>query len=167
MEQEFAFTPTQRLMFVAGQFIVAKVMLCFKYIREKRSDMEEMREMHKEKMEAIEKQNELLEKKKPAPVQQTTVRQEPPKVTVVQKQPEPIVNKTENVPNSNVTVKTDTPKSSEAVSDAKIISETPNKKNEIVTPTLEDVLEGDDEENDDDESDNDNDNDGNGNDIPE
>ena len=55
-EKEIAFTPSQRLMFVAGQFIVTKVMLCVKLIREKKNDIDEMKSIHKEKMDAMREQ---------------------------------------------------------------------------------------------------------------
>lgn len=56
-EQEIAFTPTQNLLFTFGQIVVAKTMSCIQLYREKKSDIEEMKEMHREKMELLSQQN--------------------------------------------------------------------------------------------------------------
>lgn len=56
-EQEIAFTPTQNLLFTFGQIVVAKTMTCIQLYREKKSDIEEMKEMHRERMELLSQQN--------------------------------------------------------------------------------------------------------------
>jgi|JI9StandDraft_1071089.scaffolds.fasta_scaffold43328_3 hypothetical protein len=55
-EQEIAFTPTQNLLFTFGQIVVAKTMSCIQLYREKKSDIEEMKEMHRERMELLSQQ---------------------------------------------------------------------------------------------------------------
>jgi hypothetical protein len=55
MEKEVSLTPTQRLIFVAGQFVVAKVINVVKLISEQREMISEMKEMYKENREMIEK----------------------------------------------------------------------------------------------------------------
>lgn len=55
MEKEVFLTPTQRLIFVAGQFVVAKVINVVKLISEQREMISEMKEMYKENREMIEK----------------------------------------------------------------------------------------------------------------
>lgn len=52
MEKEVSLTPTQRLVLVAGQFVVAKVINVVRLVSEQRSMIAEMKEMHKEKMES-------------------------------------------------------------------------------------------------------------------
>ena len=52
MEKEVSLTPTQRLVFVAGQFLVAKVINVVRLVAQRKSDMEDLKEMHKEKMES-------------------------------------------------------------------------------------------------------------------
>jgi hypothetical protein len=47
MEKEVSLTPTQRLMFVAGQFVVAKVINVVRLIGEQREMISDMKEMHK------------------------------------------------------------------------------------------------------------------------
>jgi hypothetical protein len=56
-EQEIAFTPTQNLLFTFGQIVVAKTMSCIQLYREKKSDIEEMKEMHRERMELLSQQS--------------------------------------------------------------------------------------------------------------
>jgi hypothetical protein len=56
-EQEIAFTPTQNLLFTFGQIVVAKTMTCIQLVREKKSDIEEMKTMHRERMELLSQQN--------------------------------------------------------------------------------------------------------------
>lgn len=59
MEKQVAFTPTQRLMFTVAQLLAAKTMTAAKFYMEKQSDIEEMKNIHKEKMEM---QSEILDK---------------------------------------------------------------------------------------------------------
>jgi hypothetical protein len=59
MEKQVAFTPTQRLMFTVAQLLAAKTMTAAKFYMEKQSDIEEMKNIHKERMEM---QGEILEK---------------------------------------------------------------------------------------------------------
>jgi hypothetical protein len=59
MERDVAMTPMQRLLFVAGQFVVPKIMLAGKFMMEKKSDIEEMKNIHKEKMKI---EQDILEK---------------------------------------------------------------------------------------------------------
>jgi len=135
MEQDFAFTPVQRLAFVAGQFIVAKVMICVKFLREKKSDMDSMREIHKENMEMQEKLYQQREAIRKANMTTTKPQQnnqaQAPKVTVVEKKEEvkPEPNNTKNSDDTSAGV----------ISDANIVSETKNDEIEK-TPTLDDVL---------------------------
>jgi hypothetical protein len=53
MEKEVSLTPTQRLIFVAGQFVVAKVINVVKLIGEQKEMIADMKEMHKEKMDFL------------------------------------------------------------------------------------------------------------------
>lgn len=72
MEQDIAFTPTQRLMFVAGQLVVAKVMMCVKFLREKKNDVDEMKVIHREKMDLLRNQEEQrIINKRPRPEQRS------------------------------------------------------------------------------------------------
>ena len=131
-EKEIAFTPSQRLMFVAGQFIVTKVMLCVKLIREKKNDIDEMKSIHKEKMDAMreqfrrddekdEKERENRKKRKA----ESTVKQEKEK----EKEKED----------------TDEDENDLEITDANIVSEvkTTSEKMETTTdmPSLDDALE--------------------------
>jgi hypothetical protein len=63
MEKEVSLTPTQRLMFVAGQFVVAKVINVVKLISEQREMISDMKEMHKEKMDSERLNREAINKK--------------------------------------------------------------------------------------------------------
>lgn len=65
MEKEVAFTPTQKLIFVLGQFLVAKIMLLIKFIRQKNQDIKEFKKMHLEVLERAEEirlQNEEIKR---------------------------------------------------------------------------------------------------------
>ena len=63
MEKEVSLTPTQRLMFVAGQFVVAKVINVVRLISEQREMISDMKEMHKEKMDSERLNREAINKK--------------------------------------------------------------------------------------------------------
>lgn len=63
MEKEVSLTPTQRLIFVAGQFVVAKVINVVRLVSEQRSMISEMKEMHKEKMESERLNREVVKSK--------------------------------------------------------------------------------------------------------
>lgn len=63
MEKEVSLTPTQRLIFVAGQFVVAKVINVVKLISEQREMISDMKEMHKEKMDSERLNREAINKK--------------------------------------------------------------------------------------------------------
>lgn len=152
MEQEFAFTPTQRLMFVGGQFLVAKVMMCVKFLREKKSDIQEMKDIHAERMEEIRRQYENSQKK----TKKEEVK-EKPNVTFTKKDTK------QETPKAETSKSQKQSSDEEGIVDAEIISETKNPSEDlkIVTPTLEDALNAETEE----ETDNDNDHDTN--DIPD
>jgi len=133
MEQDFAFTPTQRLMFVGGQFLVAKIMMAGKFMMEMKSDMDEMKEMHKEKMDAHREQMEierLREKKeRDAKIKRQEELRKTQTAKPVQKEEAPAT------PESTASVEPD-------ITEATIISMEVNKP--IVTnPTLDDALAGD------------------------
>lgn len=61
MEKDIALTPTQRLLFTAGQLLVTKVMMCAKLISEKKGDIADMKAMH---VERIELRNKELEEQR-------------------------------------------------------------------------------------------------------
>ena len=63
MEKEVSLSPTQRLMFVAGQFVVAKVINVVRLISEQREMISDMKEMHKEKMDSERLNREAINKK--------------------------------------------------------------------------------------------------------
>ena len=139
MEQDFAFTPTQRLMFVAGQFVVAKVMMCVKFLREKKSDMDDMKRIHAENLAEAQRQFDILMKKDSGnPQQQQAPRNESPNVTVKQEVKSEKVDEKKSEPSDET--KIESSKSNMNVSDAEIISET--KIIKLETPTLDDVLNG-------------------------
>jgi hypothetical protein len=83
MEKEIALTPTQRLLFTVGQLMVAKVMLTVKFLREKKSDIAEMKQIHEEKMQVLRDQMDREERraagsaKPPNPVSEPAGRSEP------------------------------------------------------------------------------------------
>jgi len=124
-EKEIAFTPSQRLMFVAGQFIVTKVMLCVKLIREKKNDIDEMKSIHKEKMDAMREQfrrdDEKEERENRKKRKSESVKQEKEKEKEKEKEEEE--EEDDDI----------------AITDAKIVSEV--KTSEIETmPSLDDAL---------------------------
>lgn len=129
MEQKVAFTATQRLMFVLGQFLVAKIMLLVKFIKQKNSDLQEMRENYilskelKEQNERILRNQEEILKRYP---------QQPENTNVTSNTSSSNNNSETKVNNDNIRiVKNES-------SDAEILEE--NKKN-VNEPTLEDALE--------------------------
>jgi hypothetical protein len=74
MEQDIAFTPTQRLFFVAGQLVVAKTMGAVKLWKEQKDGIEEMKIIHKEKMDEMRRQYEdNVIRKKSRPQQSNNV----------------------------------------------------------------------------------------------
>lgn len=133
MEQEIAFTPTQRLMFVAGQLLVAKTIACVKLNREKKSDIQDMKDMHRERMEAMEKQYQQNEKMSNVKTAQPA--QQAPAENITVKKEAPVEQAPVEQKNDSEVSKT----SNQVESVAEIISET--KSTDIdPTPTLEDVL---------------------------
>lgn len=72
MEKDIALTPTQRLLFTAGQLLVSKVMMCAKLISEKKSDMEDMKIMHSERIQLRERE---LEEQKQSRLAELTKQQ--------------------------------------------------------------------------------------------
>ena len=126
MEKDIALTPTQRLLFTAGQLLVAKVMLTVKFLREKKSDMEEMKQIHKEKMEAIYNELEREERRRNASGAKATQSSPPP----------PASKPSENL--KVVKDEDDEDDDSTNISDAKIIME--ESKTEKTEPSLDDVL---------------------------
>ena len=63
MEKEVSLTPTERLVLVASQFIVGKVINVAKIISEQKSMISEFKEMHKEKLESDRLTREAFKKK--------------------------------------------------------------------------------------------------------
>jgi hypothetical protein len=148
-EQDIAMTPLQRLMFIAGQHLVAKVFLCVKFLRDKKADMDTMREIHAEKMELLRQQNELIRKNR--------MKTNPPNTNPINNpinnpnfnsNPNPQAHTT-SPKNDNITVtetvKDNSEEKESGISDAKVV-ETKKNKTET-TPTLDEVLEGTDDEN--------------------
>ena len=132
MEKEIALTPTQRLLFTAGQLLVAKVMMSIKFLREKKSDIEEMKEIHQEKMEAI---REELERNSGTNKQTSSAKN---KNTPNPPEQEPNLK----VVKDDEDIEADEDNSNDRdVSDAKIISE--EKNVEKTEPSLSDYLERD------------------------
>ena len=72
MEKDIALTPTQRLLFTAGQLLVTKVMMCAKMISEKRNDIEDMKIMHSERIQLRERE---LEEQKQSRLAELTEQQ--------------------------------------------------------------------------------------------
>lgn len=140
MEQEIAFTPTQKLIFVLGQFLVAKIMLLIKFIRQKNADIKEFKKMHLEvleKAEGIRLQNEAIQRQNEeilAEMRRTNGQQNNQQQNPQQQQ--------HNVSNLKV-VKEDVVKKDDN-NEVTIVSET---KNNVTTtteekkPTLDDALE--------------------------
>jgi hypothetical protein len=141
MEQEIAFTPTQKLIFVLGQFLVAKIMLLIKFIRQKNADIKEFKKMHLEVLERAEEirlQNEEIKRQNEEilakmrggnNVQNTQQTQEP-----------------QNNGNNLKIVKEDIDKKNDEatiVSEAKnnVTTTTTNTTTEEKKPTLDDALE--------------------------
>lgn len=59
MEKDVALTPTQRLGLTLGQLLVSKVMVAVKFLSDKKSDIDDMKQMHKKNVELREKEIEL------------------------------------------------------------------------------------------------------------
>jgi len=136
MEQEIAFTPTQRLIFVLGQFLVAKVMLLIKFIRQKNEDIKEFKRMHLENLErqdTIIRQNEEIRRQNEEILRMRKQNQEPmndgSNLRVVKEEDIKANNTTTTTNNSNVTT-TNTPNNTEVESN--------NDSNKM--PTLDDAL---------------------------
>ena len=76
MEKEIALTPTQELLFTGGQILAGKVMLAMKFFMEKKSDIEEMKNMHREKMEMDERKIRLEQERMERESQRNTEKAE-------------------------------------------------------------------------------------------
>ena len=136
IEQEMAFTPMQRLMMTAGQFLLLKTISCFKIVSEKKSDIEEMREANRERIDALERQAELDRKER------ADIRAEERRV---QKEKEDRDKERERIRKEQEDADKRKSESSSVkskdTSDAEIISEVKNEVSPpVVVPTLDDAL---------------------------
>ncbi|MBK7362948.1 MAG: hypothetical protein IPJ01_11690 [Micavibrio sp.] len=151
MEKEIAFTPTQKLIFVLGQFLVAKIMMLIKFIRQKNADIKEFKKMHLEvleKAEEIRLQNETVIRQQEeilAEMRKTNGTQQTQNTQSQTQTPQPQQQQTQNNNGNNLrVVKEETLKKDEVVTDVTPVSET---KNNVTTtteekkPTLDDALE--------------------------
>lgn len=135
-EQNHNLTATQRLLLALGQIVVAKGMLTVKFMRQKKADTADMKQMHAEKMEELRRQTEIIKNQtnQYSNVSQSNIntpKTEPNNLRVV---------KEEKVSEEQEEEKLNENQSSNSNNeqDAEIIEET----NEIInmTPTLEDAL---------------------------
>lgn len=135
MENDIAFTPMQRLLFVVGTQLVQKTMTAFKFIGEKNGDMEMMKAMHAERMEILKNRSVPSEgmsgqNATPPPTQPQASAQQPQAQTA-QPQNEPTAS-------SNSEPSTNNPSSG-----IKDVPFTEEKKEDVVAveePTMESIM---------------------------
>lgn len=149
-EQEIAFTPTQNLLFTFGQIVVAKTMTCIQLYREKKSDIEEMKEMHRERMELISqqtrqqqeeynRQREEYERQQAAVAsynqnQQQAQNDNVSNLRVVREEPAVVENNNATTNTANTTANTTSSNTNVVVKEEKV------EEKEEKAPTLDDAL---------------------------